>query len=373
MKKQFKSNKFRLGCAFLITSLVSFALTAAVLIGLLMIDTEMMLILFISAFIAVIIATGLIIYRWNVTLEADKDEIVFLRRNQPYLRLKFSDYDFTSYVSKDSYNFIPLPASRYIRAIPKNGGKYKDYQLYNFTRTEYEECILYINSLNYKQDLNESVIIEDNETASRKEFLEQSVESLKTSPFEYVINKELYIKRTKTTFFAILIPVVIIAAMFAFFVLIQPLVEQDENVINNLMMTVIFVIIVTGVFAIFPITLGWNPYNKALKNTPEKITVHHDRIIFDGNPYDYNNISQIRMTSPNTSGDKTFRRVIKISINGGQKIYSLGDDTDNRNNNKPKIFADYGALFDTLWHIFALRAEKNAEENGVSKFIADIS
>ena len=129
------------------------------------------------------------------------------------------------------------------------------------------------------------------------------------------------------------------------------------------MISVMTIITLAVIFAIFPIVLGWIPYRNARDNTPEKITVYHDRIIFDKKIFKFRDITKISMTTPNTEGPKAFRRKIIITVNNLTKIYTLGDDTDKipdniRRKKNVKVFGDYDVLFGALWNIFKVKAEE---------------
>ncbi|MCL2577234.1 MAG: hypothetical protein FWE27_04190 [Defluviitaleaceae bacterium] len=75
--------------------------------------------------------------------------------------------------------------------------------------------------------------------------------------------------------------------------------------------------------------------------------------------------NQIRMTSPNTSGDKVFRRVITISENTGKTIYALGDDSDNlpdSRRKKSRVFLKTTTRFFPHLILFSRRVRNAANQ-----------
>ena len=237
----------------------------------------------------------------------------------------------------------------------------------------------YINSLNFKQGLQQEILVADAEegtsskVVSMEDVLKQSIDALETTPLEFTVNRQAYVKKTKTHFLAILTPMVVVTVLLAFGMLVMPVITQNQHALDNFMSSAAFVLVLAGIFAIFPIALGWIPYKNARDNTPEKISVYHDRIVVDRRIFMFYDISQIRMTTPNTTGGKVFRRKIVITEKHLPTVYALGDDTDKmpdnlRRKKNVRVFEDYDMLFNVLWNIFAL----SAKEGGTNIFSADV-
>jgi hypothetical protein len=104
------------------------------------------------------------------------------------------------------------------------------------------------------------------------------------------------------------------------------------------------------------ISLFWKPYKDARNKTPERITVSSDRIMVDGREYMFRDITQIKMTTPNTISGKPVRRNIKIIWHNQPIVYLLGDDTRKKPDKSVAIFEDYRELYSVLQNIFAIRA-----------------
>jgi hypothetical protein len=330
-------------------------------------DTFFRLLPFVAC-LSIIVASYLAFFYWNIKVEVDTQEVRFLRSKRVYLRFNFSENIFTFSVDTNINQFGKTTA-RFLRVFP-HGAKYgKDYKLHNFSRSTFEECMAYITSLNFNQVLQQEVIVNDlenevSDTMSTRSLLKMLNEELETNPHEFTLNKEVYVKKKRNHFLATAIPMGVFSLVLIIGVIVMPIINQNQLIIDNLMTNIIYVLFLLVFFVTITVTLGWIPYRKAKNNTPEKIIVYHDRIVFDNREFEFCNITQIKMTTPNTMGGKVTYRTIQITENHLKKTYSLGDDSDRlslniRRKNNVKTFENYGALFGALQNIFAIRAGEN--------------
>jgi len=326
-----------------------------ILFGLTLFSDNIQIILLFNGFISIIVSPYLVFFRWNIVVEVDEKEVVFIRGREPYHTFKFSENRFASSVNVDITNFVKT-TSRHLRVFTINAEYGKDYKLHNFSKRTFEELMAYIMSFDFKESLQDTVVVladdeKEDEVMSRGNLLHGVVDELKTTPLEFTINKQYYIKKTRTVIIAMGIPMGVITI---------PLIIAD-------------IIFLTVAFILLPILIimGVIPYKKA-KTAPERITLYHDRIYIDRREYNFNNINRIIMTPPMSTGNMVVRRTLKIIENNQTVIYALGDNSDlfphRINNPKPKIFEEYDTLYNSLDVIFAMMVGKNE----VSKFAPEI-
>jgi hypothetical protein len=372
MIKVYKSSKIKvLFCWIVFLILTGFLLTMAAG-GLMMLldthrDTFFGLLPFVAC-LSIIVASYLAFFYWNIKVEVDTKEVRFLRGKRVYLRFNFSENILTFSVNTN-INQFGRTTDRFLRVFPR-GAKYgKDYKLHNFSRSTFEECMTYITSLNFNQVLQQEVIVDDFEnevshTMSKRSLIKMLIEELETHPHEFTLNKQVFVKKKRNDFLAMAIPMGVFSLVLIIGVVVMPIITQNQFIIDNLMSTIGYVFFLLALFVTLTVTLGWIPHRKAKNNTPEKITVYHDRIVFDNREFKFCNITQIKMTTPNTIGGKVTNRIIQITENHLTKTYSLGDDSDRlslniRRKKKVKVFEHYVELFGTLQNIFAIRAGEN--------------
>jgi len=325
---------------------------------------------------SIVLSSYLAFFYWNIKVAVDAQEVVFMRGKKPYLRFKFSENGFSS----SQYTLtsgVVKSTDRLLYVFSHNAERGKNYKLHNFSRNTFEECMAHIRKINFKQILEQEVLVlEDEEDEIGKvmpveEWFEQSIDALGTAPLQFTVNSQAYIKKMKARLRGIAIPMVIAIVLLMFGVLVVPALTQNQHAMDHFMISLSYILALTGIFTILCVVLGWVPYKKARDNTPEKITVYDDRIVFDGKSFKFCNINQIKMTIPNVVGGKIVGRTITITENNLPKTYVLGDGTDNlparpRRKENVKIFENYDRLFYLLEDIFAVRAAKG---NGVSLFV----
>jgi len=327
--------------------------------------------------ISVAIAAYLAFSRWNIIVEVSTPEVVLSRGKKPYLQLSLSENTITS-LEDIQLRFPVKTTSFFLRVFPCDAEYGKDHKLHNFSRQSFEACMAHIRAIQYEKTLQQEVLVvdpeeyteENSEVISVEDWLKQSISALKTNPLEFSLNKHLHVKRAKTVFQAIAIPMGIITALLAFGVLVLPIMRQDQNALDHMAISVSYILFLVAIFGGLVIGLGWLPYRRAKNaNTPEKITAYHDRINLDDRTFMYASITEIKMITPNITGDRVFRRALTISEWGQTITYELGDSRDSLpdtpKKQRTRVFAEYHELFATLQNIFAIQAK---EEGGESRF-----
>jgi len=375
MKKTFKSSMVKIILCFF-TVLIGLLLIAVLLAGLPVwanANTETFWFLLpIVGTIAIITAIYLAFFRWNIKVVINQHEVVLMRGMKTYMAFSFENYNFSSYmiITKGLVN----GHARYLQVFPRNVEQGKIHKLHNFSRKIFEECIAYINEIQFQQSMQQELLITEDdeiiETMTAEEWLKQSVESLEKKPLVFVIDRIKYVKRTKAIFRAISIPMIVIITLLILGVIIMPITTGNQHAIDNIGISLSFVLVIAAVLVPILIIMGWLPYKRARENTPEKIIVYHDRIVVDEKTFMYRNLTHINMTTPyTTSGTIVQRRALTITEPNETTKYTLGDDTDKiydrkrlSKNFKGKVFENYNNLFDALNNIFAFKA-LNQEEN----------
>jgi len=332
---------------------------------------------------SVAIATYLALFRWNIKVEVTDREVIFLRAGRSYQQFKFSENNFSSLVEKTlgDFGFIGATTYRFLQVFPHGAEHGKNYKFHNFSAQTFEECMAHINSHNVKQTLQREVFVLDENLATEEslddaavsvplgDLIGQSIESLKAEPLEFHVNKQAYIRKKKQALLSLGIPLASVTVLLVLGVLVMPVIAQNQLAIDNLAISVMYILFLVGIFAVLGIVLGWLPYKNARDNTPEKIVVHHDRIAIDGKAFDFDRVHQIRMTTPDVVGNvrfvsdtKSYRSLVIVQNNQSVK-YALGDSSDGVSSNflrkgNVKTFENYDELFSVLFTIFALRAQK---------------
>lgn len=300
-----------------------------------------------------------------------------MRGKTSYLRFSFAEHRFSSLLNVTTNGLFKSNA-RFLQMFPE-GAKYgKNHKLHNFSHKTFEACMASIHAIGFQDDLAQEVLITDEdgneiqERISMDEFFTKSMDDLQMHPRVFTLNKQAYLKRTKAHFRSVTLPFAITIALLAFFMLILPFLTQNQFAIDHMMTSVTYLLFLTAIFTIFPVLFGLIPYRHA-KNTVEKITLYHDRVILDGKTFLFRDTSQIRMTTPSTGGGAVFRRTITITQNDQSTSYALGDDLDRiqirRKKQTVPIFEDYETFYSILSNIFAFRA---AKEGGTSIFVSDV-
>jgi hypothetical protein len=307
---------------------------------------------------AVIAALYLTFFRWRITVEVDNTEIIFFRGSNPYLTFRFGENIFSSSVNTTTYNFVFKMTDYFLRVFPNGEDNFKDYKLYNFSESDFEEFISYVKSFEFKEEMQQTN--EDN--ISQEKQLNMTLVKLETNPLKYTVDKEEYVRRTRKTFVNLSVSFTILSLVFAFWLVAIPFLTEQPDAAEMLVFHVGLLAMVCLFFAAITFALAYRPYANARDNTPNYITISHDRISFDGRVFMFHNLNKIRMTSPNTSGEKSFKRVLTIFENNGQTVFALGDDSDSRypqiSKKRTPIFEDYDGLFYSLELIFAARAQR---------------
>jgi len=326
-----------------------------------------------TGFFSIVLAVYLAFYCWNIMIEVNEDEVVFVRSKKPYLRFKFSENSFSFLVETTIFE-LGKTTSRFLSVFPNGAEHGKNYKLHNFSRKTFEEFEECINSLSFNQSLQQEFLVVENEedeigiTITKESLLRQSIDELAVTPLEFTVNRQAYIKKKKNNLLAMTIPMAITTTLLAFVMLVTPITAQNqsemESAMNYYLMLsgVFFILFLAGIFLIIIIIFGFMPYKKARDNTPEKIVLYNECIVFDGRIFNYCDVSQIKMTTPKTMNDR-FHRNLTITGNNFSKTYTLGDYTDmiptrKRKKKNVKIFEDYDILFNILHTIFMLRAEE---------------
>lgn len=378
VKKIYESSKPRVFFSWAVTAiLTTFLLSQAA--GLLLMwtdihrDTILNALPFIVLF-SVALASYLAFFWWNIKVEVNDQEVVFFRGKKAYLRFKFEENSFSAVVFTDAGGWGKSAGALFLQVLPHGAERSRGYKLHNFSRQTFEECMSHIASLNIRQNLQQEVPFLDESfdteeqledsltTKPLEELIRQSVEGLRVEPLIFHVNKQAYIKRTRNTFLSMAIPMTIAVAILVFGVLVSPFITQNQLGMDNFASGVVFVVIVTAIFAALAATLGWIPFRTARNNTPERIAVHYDRIVIDGDSFEFDHIRQVKMTTPDFRGiDRTFR-ILEITESNRSKKYTLGYSADGIANSSPgkksiKALENYDALFSLLRTIFALRAQ----------------
>jgi len=315
----------------------------------------------ISLILGPVLSVVFIVTRRNITVSVSDNEVTFSRGGKVYLAFPFAQYDFTSYAVVVRSNGSPVRIRRNIRVIPLNGEKHKDCYCVNFSRDTYERCIAYIASRVRKKNFSEEDLQKARNAAA----------ALEKEPLVFFVNKMLWVSHRKKS-------LIILSFVFGALAFAPLLLMLTGEVIFSIIITSIFFIIAVACEVITAL----KPFLKARK-APGKITLYPDKLIIDGLTFYFKDVSLIKMTPPSytvyTALDANFLRTLRITDNNGEKVYFLGDGYDvtkkqdfgvyyEVNLDKPKIFADYEKLYESLKVLLSLQAD----ENGESKFFTEL-
>ncbi|MCL2634070.1 MAG: hypothetical protein FWD34_06100 [Oscillospiraceae bacterium] len=305
------------------------------------------------------VAAVIVLPLHNIKVTVTDEAVSFKRRGREYKRFTFSENDFTSHVDVHSWYFIPILTSRKLRVIPKDSDKYKDYTCHNFSQKTFEECMAYVDSRGFRQNLSKPVEDEQGEG------FRQAVSALEAEPLVFTINKEAFINKYKNLFKILIITMGIITALLFFITFIIPAINGDSAALQNAGGMLIFLTVVAGILMSLPFILALRPLSKVRNTAPEKVTLYPDRVVFDEKIVHFKDIQQIKMTPPAYSKDSGTIRVLKVIDNSGITEYALGhySDVTQISKKKPKIFEEYEDFYHALGNVSALWAEQNNEQS----------
>lgn len=303
----------------------------------------------IIAVLAAIAAAYLAFFRHNITIEADRTAIRFLRGRKEYLHLLYDGFVFTSYVVKQRINLIPTSTTRYLRAMQMETGRIHDYRCYNLDRKTFESFIAYIRSL--QPEYLPEPANEESPTAGQVDFDpdrsgNEAVYTRETLVF--TIDKNLFISRYQKPLWLM----ITIFSVFILSLLVLQLILTPERFMEHLVVNISFFALLVVIFFPIPIIMFGIPLAKIKKNTPEKITLFHDHIVFDNKSFYFSRIKQIRMTPPAYQSNGLLKRKITVIEENKTTVFFVGDDKDVNpmwaKKGKKKVFADYINLCNEL-------------------------
>jgi len=159
MKRKFKSNILK--SCFLSATVALLALIIS-LVVILALDRSELLVETLPIMICISIVPAVLSFIfWNISIEVDADEVVFLRSGTTYLRLKIAEYVFL--MKRRGYRAAPI-----LRVISIHTNAVKEYRFDNFRHKTLGACCEYIHEI---QDFKAPLI--DGGTIDLKKFWSQ--------------------------------------------------------------------------------------------------------------------------------------------------------------------------------------------------------
>ena len=284
------------------------------------------------------LATYFAFHRNNIAIEVTANALKFSRHGTEFLNIDRETHEFASCIIHGRTG-----ASRYLRVIPKNGGKYKDYECHNFDKKTFEEFITAVSASSSEQQ-------------AKTEYYKE--------PITFAINKSFMLEKYKKHKF-ISFGVVSVALLYLSVVALLPSIDVSQK---TYMLIVLFPII-ASIFSI----LKTVQFSKVKNQTPEKITIFKDKLAVDNEDFYFSYLTQIKMTPPLHEKDiytwdaqlpwqNLFRKMIVTERNISREF--ILDILPIKGNSRPQsAFLEYSNLFDELEELFV---------NNENKFIVEL-
>ena len=305
---------------------------------------EIMTVLYSMLISITLLAMYFVFHRNNITIEVTADTVKFSRHGTEFLNFDRKTHEFASHIIFHTDYGIRAGASRYLRVIPKDGGKYKNYKCHNFDEKTFEELIAAVSANPSGQQV-------------KTEYYKE--------PLTFTINKNLMLekyRKYKFISFGVVSAVLLCLAAIAFVIILFP----SINISLKMYCIIAMLSILLPVISI----LRTVNLSKVKIQTPEKITIFKDKLEMDNADFYFSYLTQIKMTSPSYERDVLDNEIFQIPfrkmiVTGRNISYEFILDFLPQKNN-PKIksaFPEYGILFNELKELFA---------NNENRFIAEL-
>ena len=301
---------------------------------------EIMTVLYSILISITVLAAYFAFHRNNITIEVTADTVKFSRHGTEFLNFDRKTHEFALYIIFHTHYGMRTGSSRYLRVIPKDGGKYKNYKCHNFDEKTFEELITAVSASPSEQQV-------------KTEYYKE--------PLTFTINKNLMLekyRKYKFISFGVVSAVLLCLAVITLF-----------PGINISLKMYCIIAMLSILFPVISILRTIN-LSKVKIQTPEKITIFKDKLAMDNADFYFSYLTQIKMTSPSYERDVLDNEIFQIPfrkmiITGRNIPYEfILDFLPPKNNPKTKsAFPEYGILFNELKELFA---------NDENKFIVEL-